>query len=373
MLDRVAILGTGLIGGSLGLIWRERRPDTTVVGHDRPEVLETAEARGAIDQKAADPITAVDGADLVVIATPIAASLRLLDTIADALSDGTIVTDVGSVKQPVLDQAQEVLPDAIHFLGGHPMAGAERSGIEHANPLLFENAVYVLCPTDNVSEDDLEGPLAPAIDWIKATGARTLSLSASQHDRLVAAVSHLPQILAVALVNTVANSDEASADPSLALQLAGGGFRDMTRIATSPFDTWRDILVGNERAIQDALSRFRRTVRGLRNRLAEGDLDALQSAFDEARNARDAIPGDAKGLLTSVADIYVRAPDKPGVLHDLTGHLADDDLNVMDIELQTVREGTGGTFRLSFADASHADAAVEVLQAADYDAWRPQP
>jgi len=371
MIERVAIIGTGLIGGSLGLIWQNRRPASTIVGHDAPDVLDEAEKRGAIDEKAADPVSAVDDADFVVLATPLGASLRVLDTIADALSTDAIVTDVGSVKQPVLDQAREVLPDGPQFLGGHPMAGAEQSGIEHADPLLFENAVHVLCLPEGVDDSALDGPLAPALEWIEATGARPLLLDAERHDRLVATVSHLPQLVAVSLVNTAADVEESDSDSNMALQLAGGGFRDMTRIASSSFEMWRDILVGNERAIYDALSVFRRTLRGLRNRLLEEDLDAIEDAFEQAHNARTAVSADPKGFLSPLSDVYVRAPDKPGVLHDLTGHLVEAGLNVKDIELQSVRDGRGGTFRLAFGAGSDAKMAEEVLRAADYEAWRP--
>jgi prephenate dehydrogenase len=371
MIERISILGTGLIGGSLGLAWTERRPDCTIVGHDRPEVLETAEARGAIDEKAADPVTAVEGTDLVVLATPLATVLKLLEAIGDHVPDDAIITDVGSVKTPVLGQAADVLPDGIHFLGGHPMAGAEHAGIDHADPLLFENAVYVLCLPDDQDEAVLDGSLAPLLDLVESTGARPLLLDAERHDRLVAAVSHLPQLLAVALVNTVAEADDAEETANLALELAGGGFRDMTRIADSPFEMWRDILVGNEGPIHDALSHFRRTLRSLRNRLIEDDLEGLEDAFTDAQTARDAVPGDTKGFLHALADVYVRAPDEPGIIHELTGHLVDADLNIKDIELQKIREGTGGTFRLAFANASDADAAVDALEAANYEAWRP--
>ena len=368
MIDRLTIIGTGLIGGSLGLVWAQRRPDITIVGHDRPEVLEQAEERGAIDKKAADPISSVADTDLVVLATPVATTLRLLDTIAPHLPDGCLVTDVASVKQPVIEQAHDVLPDQVGFLGGHPMSGAEHSGIDHADPLLFENAVYSLCLPDDTDEEALEGALSPIVDLVETTGGRPLVLEAKRHDRLVAAVSHVPQLLSVALVNLVATTED---EEDLALHLAGGGFRDMTRIAASPFEMWRDVLVGNEGAIHDALSRFRRHLREIRNRLIEEDLDALEETFDEAQEARAAIPGDSKGFLHPLSDIYVRASDEPGVLHDLTGHLVDADINLKDIELQAIREGTGGTFRLAFEDGADAEAAVTVLSDAGYDAWLP--
>jgi len=368
MIERIAILGTGLIGGSLALSWQERRPDATIVGYDRPEVLETAEDRGAIDAKAVDPVTAVSDADVIVLAMPVGSILRLLESIADAIPDGAIVTDVASVKTPVFDQVADVLPDDVSFLGGHPMAGAESSGIAHADALLFENAIYALCLPDGESRDQLTSTYADAVDLIEATGARTLLLDAKTHDRLAAVVSHLPQVLAVALVNTVADTDDPD---NLLLELAAGGFRDMTRIASSPFDMWRDIFVGNEGNLLDAIGAFSRSLQRLRNRLIADDFDELEEAFTRADETRSQIPRDQKGFLQPLADIYVRAEDRPGVLHDLTGHLAGADLNVKDVELQTYRKGTGGTFRFSFESDDDANRAVDALSDAGYEARRP--
>jgi prephenate dehydrogenase len=367
MMNRIALLGTGLVGGSLGLVLRDRRPDLTVIGYDRPEVLERAEERGALTDKAAHPAAAVESADLVVLATPAGASLQLLDTIADALTAATIVTDVASVKQPILDQAAEVLPDDVPFVGGHPMAGAEHAGIDHADPLLFENAAWVLCLPDALPEAALENDLKPVVDMIETAGGRPLLLDAASHDRIAGLVSHLPQLVAVALVNTVADTP----DPDTALQLAAGGFRDMTRIAASPFSMWRDVLVGNESAIHDALSQFTRRLQTLRNRLLADDLDALDDAFTTAKDARESIPREAKGFLHPLADVYVQVPDAPGMLHTLTGCLADAGLNIKDIELQKFRGGAGGTFRIGFETSADAEEAVAVLNEQDYTARRP--
>jgi prephenate dehydrogenase len=366
-MERIALLGTGLIGGSLGLVWRDRRPDLSIIGYDQPDVLERAEDRGAITEKAAHPSAAVEGADLVVFATPVGASLQLMDTVADALAPGTLVTDVASVKQPILDQAADVLPDTVTFVGGHPMAGAEHSGIDHADRLLFENAAWVLCLPNGVPDAALEEDLAPVVDLIETAGGRPLVLDAATHDRIAGIVSHLPQLVAVALVNTAADTDDADT----ALELAAGGFRDMTRIAASPFSMWRDVLVGNESAIHDALSRFTRHLQHLRNRLIGDELDALDDAFTSAKDARESIPREAKGFLHPLADVYVQVPDEPGMLHDLTGCLADADLNIKDIELQKFRGGAGGTFRVAFDTSADAEAAVAVLHDHDYEARRP--
>lgn len=361
---RIAILGTGLIGGSLGLAWRQRDPDCHITGLDDPEVLDEAERRGAIDAKAATPEAAAQDADLVVLATPLAPMLRLMEQIAPHLQSGTVVTDVASVKTPVLNQARDVLPETVRFIGGHPMAGSEHQGIAHASSLLFENAAYVLSPLE---EHDTPLPEAhpKLIELVEALGARPMILDAERHDRIAATVSHLPQLLAVSLVNTVAQDADGPT-----LNLAAGGFRDMTRIASSPFPMWRDILIGNQGPILDALSAFLHTLQTTRNRLVEEDLDALEDVFASAQDVRSDIPKDTKGFLHPLADIFVEVKDKPGVLHELTGLLYDADLNIKDIELLKFREGTGGTFRLSFTDAADADAAVAALTDAEYRAYR---
>ena len=360
---RIALLGTGLIGGSLGLVWSERCPEWTLVGFDRPEVLDRAHERGVVDERAADPQTLVEGADIVVLATPLGASLRMMEQIAPYLEEGAIVTDVASVKSPVMEQAAEVLPDHVHFVGGHPMAGAEKPGIDAADALLFENAIYAVCLTDDDEASALEGSLSPLVDLIEATGARPLLLEADHHDRIAAWVSHLPQLLAVSLMNVVDDLDDATAR-----QLAAGGFRDMTRIASSPFDMWRDILVGNQMAILDALGAMSRSIQSMRNRLIEDDVDALDEAFDQASKAREGIPSNQKGFLQPLYDVLVRAEDQPGELHAITGTLLDADLNVRDVELLKFREGTGGTFRLGFSSADEAQAACDTLNANDFEA-----
>jgi prephenate dehydrogenase len=325
-------------------------------------VLDRAHERGALDERAADPQTLVEDADVVVLATPVGTSLRMLKQIAPHLAKGAIVTDVASVKSPVMDQAAEVLPDHVHFVGGHPMAGAEKSGIDAADALLFENAIYALCLADD-DASALEGPLSPLVELVEATGARPLLLEADHHDRIAAWVSHLPQLLAVALMNLVDDLDDATAR-----QLAAGGFRDMTRIASSPFEMWRDIVVGNQGPILDALGAMARSIQSLRNRLIEDDLDALDEAFDQASKAREGIPSNQKGFLQPLYDVLVRAEDQPGELHAITGTLLNADLNVRDVELLKFREGTGGTFRLGFSSADEAEAACNALNANDFEA-----
>ena len=367
MIQRVAILGVGLIGGSLALAWKKNRADLTLVGYDVPAVLEAALERGQIDEAALTLAEAVPTADLVVLAVPLAPMLRLLEELAPLLQPGTLVTDVGSVKQPLMAQARQVLSEANPFIGGHPMAGSEQGGAANADAFLFENATYVLCPPEGLTPEALPQRYADFVALVEATGARVLVLEAERHDRIAATVSHLPQLLATMLMNYAA---ERNAEDNAFLRLAAGGFRDMTRIASSPFAMWQHILLANEGPILDALAGFATALQKTRNRIIEQDLNGLHKAFAEARRVRDTIPKDTKGFLHPLADIYVYAEDRPGVLAHITGTLFEAEVNIKDIELLKIREGTGGAFRLSFSDEATADAAVEVLEHAGCRAHR---
>ena len=367
MYKRIALLGVGLIGGSLALAWKKNVPSCTIVGFDDPDVLDRAPARGAGDERAASAEAAVAEADLVVLAMPLGPMMRTLEQIAPHLRPDAVVTDVGSVKQPVAAMAGAVLPASVTFVGGHPMAGSERGGIDHADAFLFENATYVLCPPPGVDEQTLAARHADLIALVRATGARVLVLDAERHDRIAAAVSHLPQLLAVTLMNYAAGQN---AHDDAFLRLAAGGFRDMTRIASSPFEPWRDILVANHGAILDALAGLVAALQRTRNRLIEEDFDALGEAFASARQARDTIPKNSKGFLQPLADLYVYAEDRPGELLNITRTLYDSALNMKDIELLKIREGTGGAFRIGFADEPTADAAGAALRGAGFTAYR---
>ena len=359
-MERVALIGTGLIGGSLGLALRAKHPEAEVVGFDASGAeRDLALARGAVTRCAGSAPEAASGADLVVVAVPTAAVADVLREIAPALSPEAVVTDVASVKGPAMWAAAEILPAGVRFVGGHPMAGAERVGMAHADALLFENAVYVLTPgASGDGETPSRDAIAPEALWlVEAVGARAVVMSAERHDAVVAAVSHLPQLLAVALV---AHAAEAGDD---ALALAAGGFRDMTRIASSPFGMWGGILGANRDAILDALDGFARGLGTLREAVASGDTPELRAAFERASETRSAIPTHSKGFLAPLAEVTLWAEDRVGFLAGVTGALAEAGINIKDMELLRVREGTGGAFRLAFADGATADAALGVLRA----------
>ncbi len=365
MIERIAVVGMGLIGGSLALAWKERREDLTLVGHDVPDVLEKAVRLGMIDHAAGSVQDAVRGADLVVLSVPLDAMRPLLKRAAPHLEPGALVTDVGSVKMPVLRDARRLLPPANAFVGGHPMAGSEKGGISSADAFLFENAAYVLCPPLGQESEPWLEQFAPLVEVVEATGARVFPLAAELHDRIAACISHLPQIVATALMRLVSEQPDKAFT-----QLAAGGFRDMTRIASSPFAMWDPILDANRKPILDALSTFGDILSEYARALEHKDSGTLCRAFDAARSLRDAIPRDSRGFLYPLSDIYVYAEDRPGVLAHITGTLFQNGISIKDIALLRIREGTGGAFRLSFENDQVAEAAVVSLGKAGCRAQR---
>lgn len=349
----IAIIGLGLIGGSLGLAIKQNIPRVTIVGLDSPAVMRRARKRNAIDAAASSLVDAVSGADIVFMCTPVESILELLPTIARFVQPYTIVTDVGSVKGVVHSRAEKHFTSRGIFIGGHPMAGSEGSGIKHADPLLFQNAVYVLCPLRK------ESNAQPLIALLKRIGARILVMNAREHDRVAAAISHLPQIIAVSMMNLAAQKNERN--PAF-LQLAAGGFRDMTRIASSPFPIWKDILKHNKSDVRQTLRELGKALRQFDKDLMEESLSRVGKKFVHAKSFRDSIPKNSKGFLHPTHDIYVWVNDKPGVLAQITSALFAKRINISDIELVKIREGQGGTFRLSFETHETAQKAIAVLR-----------
>lgn len=351
--QRITIIGVGLIGGSLALAVKEKFPAIHVTGVDTPEVLKRALRRKAIDRAERSIERAVRSADLVVIATPISVISSLLPRIARAVSSQTVVTDTGSVKHALVKQADRLFPKG-NFIGGHPMTGSEYSGIDAAHPLLFQNALYLLTPSRTSSRRSLR----LLSRFISTLDARVLIIDASVHDSVVAAVSHLPQLAAVALMNAV-GKHHAQARNHLAL--AAGGFRDMTRIASSPFGVWKDILQFNRKEINASLQLYIRQLKRLASDL-RSNRRTLSIEFSTSKSLRSRIPQSMKGFLSAIVDVPIFIEDKPGELARLTSSLAKRKINIKDMELLKVREGRGGTFRISFENRTVAAEAVRILR-----------
>ncbi len=280
--DTVAIVGVGLIGGSLGMAAKKNGLAWRVVGIGRSEQkLMRAKILGAIDEYTLDLENGAAEADLVIICTPVRTVVPTLAKMAAALKPGAVVTDVGSTKHHIVDQANAVIPDGCEFIGGHPMAGSEEAGVEAAFPDLFVGATYVLTPTE---ENEL-ATLGRMTAFAEGVGARVEVLDPTEHDRAVALISHLPHTMSAALLHAVSNPSSGSAK---ALKLAAGSFRDLTRISDSPPEIWRDICLTNAASIIEAIGELEISLADFKSVLASGDEEAVMRFFTEAREVRQA-------------------------------------------------------------------------------------
>jgi len=304
-MPRVTIFGTGLIGASIGLRMRQAMAgaDLEIVGADSfRDHAKAAERVGAIDRAEPDPRLAVEGAGLVILATPILAMRELLEEMAPALEAGAIVTDTGSTKAEVLRWARQWVPPAVSFVGGHPMAGKTDTGPGAADAALFEGARWAVVPTREAAADAVEVVTALA----RMMGAQPMFMDAAEHDAYVAAISHLPHLVATALFRLTRDSE---AWPELSL-LAAGGFRDTTRLAGTDATMAHDIAITNRAQIAHWLSRYREQLRVLQEQLEDTtDETALFRLLSESSFEYDAYRGGAVGRHEIDEQMYEHMPD----------------------------------------------------------------
>lgn len=278
MFKRIAIIGLGLIGGSIGLALHKAKAAQQVTGYDLGKgVSNRARKVGAIDQPFDSLADAVHDAELVILATPVGAMRSLLQNIATSVTPGAVVTDVASTKAQVITWAEEFLPSSVAFVGGHPMTGKELSGVDAADATLFQNRIYCLTPTTRTPP----AAINKVSTFVETLGAQVRFLEPAEHDGQVAGVSHLPFIASVALTNTIAGS-AAWGDAAI---LASTGFRDMTRLAAGNPEMYRDICLTNSDALVRWLNEYITTLSKFRDRIATHD-NTLDETFAEAQERR---------------------------------------------------------------------------------------
>ncbi len=281
MIRKLAIIGVGLIGGSMARVLRDEGLVQEIVGCGRGrENLEKAVELGVIDHFTHDVSAAVQGADFVVLAVPLGAMRDTFEMMKGHLADDAVVTDVGSVKGSVIRDAEHVFGEVpSFFVPGHPIAGTERSGVEAAFPELFRNRRVILTPIENTAAEALQ-----RVEQVwRQCGAETTRMEIRHHDEVLAATSHLPHMLAYALVDSLARMKENDE----IFRYAAGGFRDFTRIASSSPTMWRDICLANRESLGVMLKRFAGELQDLAHTLDEEDADGLLNIFERAKAARD--------------------------------------------------------------------------------------
>lgn len=351
---KIAVIGLGLIGGSLGLALAGKGYEITGIDRNR-ETLARGLKLGAASRVTENLADGVKGAAVVFLAVPVGAASEVLKTIAPHLSPGVIVSDVGSVKTSQLRLAQDLLPAGVDFVGGHPMAGTEQAGIDGADPLMFVNAVYVLTPAANCSPGAVEEMAALA----RQAGAHPLIMDPVKHDRAVATLSHLPHLLAVALTKTAGKLEEE--EPG-SLALAAGSFRDGTRVAASSPVMWQDICLANREMILSALKLFQLELAGLEEAVRDGDGVNIAGAFRQAGEIRESYKQQAKTRVEELVEVVISIPDEPGYLGTITRALGEANINIVNIEIIRAREGAAGSVVLGFQGEAPAVRALDLIR-----------
>jgi prephenate dehydrogenase len=355
----VGIIGTGLIGGSLGLALRKKGAADRVLGYDvDPSMIEEAVGRGAVDEAAGSIEDIAAACDLIFIAVPVRSIPDVLRALAQDVKAGTTISDVGSVKEKVVVAAREILPEGCHFIGGHPLTGSEQRGADFADPQLFNDAYYVLTPLTDCDAEAYSRLHA----LLTALGARVLAMEPLQHDRAVSVISHLPHLIAMGLMNLALER----AEEYPLLRLAAGGFRDMTRIASSSSGIWLDILMENREAVEESLRECISIMLRIENMLEEGQEEELVRWMDNARSGRQNL---APALRESLADMYhitLAVEDRPGVISDVTLTVGEMGINIVDLELVHPLESGQGLLRLMIDGEDAAKRAEEALRDKDY-------
>ena len=276
---RISIIGLGLIGGSWALALKQMQHPAHRVGFDVPDVLRQAVKSGAVHEGAHDARAAVEDADLVILATPVGKILDLLTQLKSFAPPHALITDVGSTKLRITERARELYAGGPLFLGGHPLAGKELSGLQHADAALFQNASYAIVPPSAEIMGDQR--VRAFIRLIESLGAEPQVMDAATHDLAVAFLSHMPQLLSTGLAGMVG---EKTGQKSLPLELAGSGFRDLTRLADSPYSMWRDICLTNSENIRAALDAMIEKLDRIKTHLSTRE---LENEFDQARKLRE--------------------------------------------------------------------------------------
>ncbi len=343
MNGRVFIIGLGLIGGSLALCIKKEHPESIITGFDiSVDNLKLASMMGVIDNLSTTIEEGAKTADLIILSTPVKETEKIIEILSKIeLKEKVIITDVGSTKSVITKKSQVLLDKNVTFIGGHPMAGSHKSGVSASKVLLFENAFYLLTPHEKIEDQHVQCLLK----WLQGTNAKFLVISPEEHDLLAGAISHMPHIVAASLVH---QADQISEKHKLVTRLAAGGFRDITRIASSSPSMWRDILIHNKNVLIELMNEWKKEMDRVLTLIENERAEELYDYFSRAKKVRDGLPQDQKGAIPAFYDLYVDVPDYPGVISEITGYLAQEKISITNIRIMETREEIFGILAISF-------------------------
>ena len=348
----IMIVGLGLIGASLAKCIKSEFPSYCLIGWDNLENTKMiAKKTGIVDEI---PDSFKDGAkkaDVIILCTPISISIDYLRELSYLqLKDNVLVTDTGSTKQEIMSVARNLSFD---FIGSHPMAGSHKSGVTAADSQLFENAYFIFT-------NDYQVPRVQELKSLfSGTKAKYVELTSSEHDQITAMLSHLPHIIASGLVN---QADDFNQSHPRAKQLAAGGFRDITRIASSDPKMWTDILMSNRLSLISELDEWQCQMNQVKQWLLSSDSVSIYHFFERAKETRDQLPIHQKGTIPAFYDLFVDVPDKPGIIAEITGLLGKENISIINIKILETREDIIGILQISFKNEEDLMTAKQCLE-----------
>lgn len=352
-------IGLGLIGGSIAKAIKERIPDSVIIAYD----INQDALRAAHNEKIADIITdSIDDhfrtCDYIFLCAPVQKNDENLLAVKKILSPTCLLTDVGSVKSDIHRTIEKAGLNH-RFIGGHPMTGSERVGFANSKAVLLENAYYILTPTSEVSPKQI----SDYKELVQALGALPLILPPEQHDYVTAAISHLPHVIAASLVNLVKDSDSKD---GIMKMIAAGGFKDITRIASSSAEMWQQICLTNSDNITALLSDYIASLTGIKEALENHREETLYRFFNTARLYRDSFNNASSGPIKRSYSIRIDIADEPGTLSTVVAILAEHEISIKNIGISHNREFEGGILSIEFHDEASSKEAVQILQSKNY-------
>ena len=353
-------IGIGLIGGSIAKAIRRVLPESTIIVYNRRESSRTLALNDGTANIATDKVDSTfSQCDYIFLCTPVEKNVEYLSILKKIINDNCIITDVGSVKTNI-HQAVNALGLEEHFIGGHPMAGSEKTGYENANDRLVENAYYPLTPTNKVEQKYVD----ELTKIVKMIGAIPIRISYEEHDKVVAAISHLPHLIAASLVNLVKHNDSKE---EYMKTLAAGGFKDITRIASSSPEMWEQICMTNNTNISDMLQKYIDSLLEIKEDLDQHKGQGIFDLISESRDYRDSIEDRNNSLISRSYNVYCNIIDESGAIATIATILATNGVSIKNIGIIHNREFEDGVLKISFYDETSANKAVEQLERHRYN------
>lgn len=355
----VGLIGLGLIGGTLAKAIHKHYPDWTLIAYDsNTENTILALQEGTIQGVATDVDVTFSECDIIFLCAPVSFNISYLPRIKEIIKDGALLTDVGSVKGP-MHEAVQAAGLSHCFIGGHPMAGSEKTGYQNSSDRLIENAYYILTPSEDV---DLFA-ISDYSDLITAIGAIPMILTHEEHDYITAAISHLPHIVASSLVGLVQHLDNEEEHMKM---IAAGGFKDITRIASSSPVMWQQICMTNGKNISKVLDAYILSLIQYRVEIDNQNADELYRLFSDSREYRNSLPIASSGPLKKAHEIYVDLADEAGGIAAIATLLATNGINIKNIGIIHNREFEEGVLRIEFYDEDSSEKSAKLLRARNY-------